>query len=77
VAHKYASNRLVSIEDISEQELKILQKYYKHLAAIIMQELSIEESHSIIEANRLHERKKLEKIKKARVAVDAKPKIVE
>ncbi|MDZ4679206.1 MAG: low affinity iron permease family protein [Saprospiraceae bacterium] len=72
VAHKYASNRLVSIEDISEHELKILQKYYKHLAEIIMQELSIEESHSILEANRLHERKKAERSKKAKANADAR-----
>lgn len=70
VAHKYASNRLVSVEDISEVELRVLQKYYKHLATIIMQELSIEESHSILEANRLHERKKLEKSRKTEAQAD-------
>ncbi len=70
VAHKYASNRLVSVEDISEEELRVLQKYYKHLAEMIMQELSIEDSHSIIEANRLHERKKVEKSRKIEVHTD-------
>src|SRR6187402_2226228 len=28
VAHEHANNRLVSIEGISEDELKVLQKYY-------------------------------------------------
>ena len=34
VAHDIANNHLVSIEDISEDELKVLHKYYKHLAAL-------------------------------------------
>lgn len=72
VAHKYASNRLVSVEDISEDELDVLHKYYKHLATMIMKELSIEESHSIIEANRLHESKKIAKHKKNKALTAAK-----
>jgi low affinity Fe/Cu permease len=57
VAQEHASNRLVSIEDISESELKVLHKFYQHLAQLTVNESSVEESHSIDIANALHERK--------------------
>lgn len=57
VAHEFASNRLVAIEDISEDELKVLQKFYKQLAQLTLNELSLEESHSLIQAQSHHERK--------------------
>jgi low affinity Fe/Cu permease len=57
VAHELASNRLVAVEDISEDELKVLQKFYKHLAQMTLNELSVEESHSINVANAHHKRK--------------------
>ncbi|MEO7308617.1 MAG: low affinity iron permease family protein [Ferruginibacter sp.] len=63
VAIELASNRLVSIEDISEDELKVLQKYYKHLSVRAEKELSVQESHSIAAANLHHERKMLQKRK--------------
>ena len=58
LAHALANNRLVSVEDFSEEELKVLQKFYKHLAHMAKNELSLEESHSIEEAAAHHERKK-------------------
>lgn len=57
VAHELASNRLVAVENISERELKVLQKFYKHLAQMTLNELSVEESHSLNVANALHARK--------------------
>lgn len=57
IAQELANNRLVSVEDIGEDELKVLQKFYQHLAKRALQELSVEESHSINEANISHERK--------------------
>jgi low affinity Fe/Cu permease len=57
VAHEHASNRLVAVENISEEELKVLQKFYKHLAQISLDELSVEESHSLNVANANHIRK--------------------
>jgi low affinity Fe/Cu permease len=63
VAQELASNHLVAIEDISEDELKVLQKYYKHLAGMTMKEQTIKESHSIAVANAHHERKRSKKIK--------------
>ena len=64
VAHELANNRLVSVEDIGEEELLVLQKYYKHLASMTEKELSLEESHSIAEANVHHEWKSVVKRKR-------------
>ena len=57
VAQEIASNRLIAVEDISEEDLKVLQQFYKHLAEKAKNELSVQESHSINEANAHHERK--------------------
>ena len=57
-SHELANNRLVAVEDISEAELKVLQKFYRHLAEMTEKELSLEESHSISEAKAHHARKK-------------------
>lgn len=57
-AHKLASNRLVSVEDMSEEELKVLQKYYSKLAVMSKKDESLQKSHSIEEAAELHEEKK-------------------
>jgi low affinity Fe/Cu permease len=56
-AQEHASNRLIAVEEISEDELKVLQKFYQHLASMSENDLSVEESHSIQEANLLHHRK--------------------
>ncbi len=56
-AHEYASNRLVSVEDISEEELKVLQIFFKELAAMTKNELSLHQSHSIDEVYTHHKRK--------------------
>lgn len=57
IAQKFASNRLVAIEDIGEDDLKILQKFYEQLALLAKKDLSVEESHSINSANN-HDRRK-------------------
>jgi low affinity Fe/Cu permease len=49
-----ASNRLVDVEDLTEEELKILRKYYAHLAAAAMKEESLTQSHSVDEASNSH-----------------------
>ena len=63
VAQEHASNRLVAIEEMSEDELLVLKKFYKHLADLADKELPVEESHSINNANTSHKRK-FSKIKK-------------
>lgn len=57
-AHEIASNRMVDVENISEEELKVLQKYYKHLSITSKKEESLQQSHSIEEADHAAEMKK-------------------
>jgi low affinity Fe/Cu permease len=56
-AHSKASNRLVSVEDLTEEELKVLQKFYAKLATMSKQEINMQQTHSIEEAEELHEEK--------------------
>ena len=55
---KAASNRIVSVEDMTEEEMKVLQKYYSRLAEMSKNEENIHTSHSIKEAEENHEQKK-------------------
>ncbi len=57
-AHEYASNRLVDVESLTEDELKIIQKYYSKMNEIAKSENSLQESHSIDEAQTRHDMKK-------------------
>ncbi|HJT18388.1 MAG TPA: low affinity iron permease family protein [Thermoanaerobaculia bacterium] len=52
-----ASNRLISVEDLSEEDLKVLHAHYQRLAEIAKRELDVTESHSIEEAEARHQRK--------------------
>lgn len=57
-AHEFASNRLVDVENMTEEELKVIQKYYSKLKAKTSKEESLQQSHSIDEAEKMHELKK-------------------
>lgn len=58
-----ASNRLVNIEDLTEDELMVLKKYYKKLSDLSSAENDLFSSHSIDEAEGLHQQKnKLRKV---------------
>ncbi len=57
-AHEFASNRLVNVENMTEDELRVIQKYYGKLNEISMKEKSLQQSHSIDEAHQQHEIKK-------------------
>ncbi|NUY82180.1 low affinity iron permease family protein [Flavobacterium sp. MAH-1] len=52
-SHEYASNRLVDIEELTEEEMKIIQKYYARLSRLSQKEESLLRSHSIDEAQDL------------------------
>ena len=52
-----ASNRLISVEDLTGEELKILHTHYQLLAQRAKELANTKESHSIEEAERRHERK--------------------
>jgi len=57
-AHKFASNRLVDVESMTEDELKVIQKYYSKLSEFTKKEESLQQSHSIDEAHEQHALKK-------------------
>jgi low affinity Fe/Cu permease len=57
-AHQFASNRLVNIEDLTEEELKIIKKYYLRLSELAKKESDLQQSHSIDEAHARHDLKK-------------------
>ncbi len=57
-AHEFASNRLVNVENMTEDELKVIKKYYATLSEITMKEESLQQSHSIDEAEHNYELKK-------------------
>ncbi len=50
-----ASSRLVNVEDLSEDELKVLHHYYQRIAELAKNDRSLKESHSIEEAAARHE----------------------
>lgn len=54
-SHEYASNRLVDIEEMTEEEMRVIQKYYSHLSKLTKKEESLQSSHSIEEAEELQE----------------------
>ena len=53
-ANKYASNRLVSIEDFTEKELETVKKFYTKLAELAKSDQDFYSSHSLDEANKNH-----------------------
>lgn len=52
-----ASNRLISVEELTEEDLQILRGHYHRLATMAQKESSLRVSHSVEEATRRHERK--------------------
>lgn len=64
-SHEFSSNRLVDIENITEEEMIILQKYYHRLAELSKKEESLQTTHSIDEAHQSHEAKKKTKSKRS------------
>ena len=57
-SHSFASNRLVYVENMSEEELKVIKKYYTRLKLDPKNDETLQESHSIDEAKKMHELKK-------------------
>ncbi len=55
---KNASNRLIDIEDLSDQELEVLKSFYIRLSELAKKEIDLHSSHSIDDASRLHRLKK-------------------
>ena len=49
-----ASNRLISVEDLSEEELKVLQIHFQRLAEMSRRDEDLSHSHSVEEAEARH-----------------------
>ncbi|MEO7992073.1 MAG: low affinity iron permease family protein [Chryseolinea sp.] len=56
-AHEFASNRLVNVEGMTEDDLKVIKKYYTSLSDLAKKDGSLQQSHSIDEAKTSHEHK--------------------
>jgi len=52
-----ASNRLIDVEDLTEDEIATLHKHYQKLASMSKKDVNLGESHSIEEATQRHQRK--------------------
>ena len=57
-AHEFASNRLVNVENMTEDELRVIHKYYSKLSDFTKNEETMQQSHSIDEAHEQHDFKK-------------------
>ena len=53
-ATRGTSNRLIDIEDLTEEELQTIKKYYIHLAELSKKEKDIFATHSLDEASHRH-----------------------
>ena len=56
-AIKGASNRLIDVEDLSEDELRVLHRHYAKLVTMARKESDVTNSHSIEEAEARHSSK--------------------
>jgi low affinity Fe/Cu permease len=53
-----ASNRLIDVEDLTEDEIETLHKHYRRLVAMAKKEESLTKSHSVEEADVRHDAKR-------------------
>ena len=61
-AHEFASNRLVNIENMTEDEMKVIQKYYAKLSDLSKKNEDLQQSHSIDDAkDKYNIKKEMEK----------------
>ncbi len=65
-SNRNASNRLVDVEDLTEEELQVLKKFYVTLSDLAKKENNLHASHSIDEAEDNNEEKMKEEPKPAK-----------
>lgn len=53
-----ASNRLIDVEDLTEEELKILHQHYQKLVEMARDDQDVTQSHSVEEAEQRHSAKR-------------------
>ncbi len=51
-----ASNHLINVEDLGEDEVKVLHEHYQKLAELVKHDHKVTQSHSVEEAQRRYER---------------------
>jgi low affinity Fe/Cu permease len=61
-----ASNRLIDIEDLTEDELMVLKNFYVKLSKLAQKEDDLHSSHSLDEAHDYHQNKQAARTKKVR-----------
>jgi low affinity Fe/Cu permease len=61
-----ASNRLIDIEDLSEEDLRFLREHYRQLVEMAKKDQTLGESHSVDEAHERHSAKAATHRKKRR-----------
>jgi low affinity Fe/Cu permease len=59
-----ASNRIIDIEDLSEEDLKTLHAHYQRLVEMSQQDVDISKSHSVEEAEGRHDAKRIRQLPK-------------
>jgi low affinity Fe/Cu permease len=57
-SNERASNRLIVVEDLTQEELEVLKKFYIKLADLAKKENDLHSSHSVDEADDLHQQKR-------------------
>ena len=57
-SHEFASNRLIDVENMTEDDLKIIKKYYTKISEFSKKEESLQQTHSIDDAAEKHNTKK-------------------
>ncbi|HYF30342.1 MAG TPA: low affinity iron permease family protein [Chitinophagaceae bacterium] len=70
--NKKASNRLIDVEDLTEDELMVLKKFYVKLADLAEREDDLYSSHSVDEADDYHKEKATRRKTTAAKRTDAK-----
>lgn len=55
--NEHASNRLVDIEDLTEEELAVIKKFYTRLSRLAEKEMNVHATHSLDEADDNQEEK--------------------
>ncbi|WP_455288535.1 low affinity iron permease family protein [Cupriavidus necator] len=72
-SHREASNMLVSIEDLDEEELRQLVTFYRHLAELADKEDGVKTTHSLDEARENHAAKLQARASRERTVVPDEP----
>lgn len=57
-SNENASNRLIVVEDLTQEELEVLKKFYIKLSELAKKENDLHSSHSVDEAGDLHQQKR-------------------